>query len=108
MPWAAMPFAERTKKAELSSRYGVQGIPTLVVLNKDGSLISKNARQNLAEDPTGSAFPWIPRPLPELIGNSFVRPGGAAADRSAIEGKVVHVKYACQCCSVLISYCAML
>ena len=88
MPWTAMPFAERAKKTELSSRYGVQGIPTLVVLNKDGSVITKNARQDMMTDPKGESFPWIPKSIPELIGSSFIAAGGAAVDRSAIEGKV--------------------
>lgn len=88
MPWTAMPFSEREKKAQLSSRYGVQGIPTLVVLNIDGSVITKDARECIMDDPTGVSFPWTPMPVPELIGSSFITAGGAVVDKSGIEGKV--------------------
>lgn len=98
MPWTAMPFSERTKKAELSSRYGVQGIPTLVVLNKDGSVITKNARQDMMTDPKGESFPWIPKPIPELIGSNFIGSGGTPVDRSAIEGKFVGLYFSAHWC----------
>jgi nucleoredoxin len=98
MPWTAMPFSERAKKAELSGRYGVQGIPTLVVLNKDGSVITKNARQDMMGDPTGASFPWIPKPIPELIGSSFIGAGGTTVDRGAIEGKFVGLYFSAHWC----------
>lgn len=90
MPWTALPFSERAQKAQLSGRYGVQGIPTLVVLNKDGSVISKDGRAELSADPTGASFPWIPKPIPELLGSSFLGTDATSVDRSAIDGKVSH------------------
>ena len=30
MPWLALPFADRERKAALSGKYGVQGIPTML------------------------------------------------------------------------------
>lgn len=44
MPWVALPFADRSRQKSLSSKFGVQGIPMLVVLRgADGSIVSKNA-----------------------------------------------------------------
>merc|ERR1719165_6364 len=37
MPWLALPFAERDRKSALSKAFDVEGIPTLVILDKDGS-----------------------------------------------------------------------
>lgn len=47
MPWLALPF-EKEKKAELSSKYQVRGIPTLVILNSKGELITKNGRGDVS------------------------------------------------------------
>ncbi len=44
-PWLALPFEARDVKARLSSKYGVEGIPTLVLLRSDCSLITKEGRR---------------------------------------------------------------
>ena len=49
MPWLALPFSERQTKATLSTKYGVQGIPTLVVLDGKGELVTKEGRGRLEE-----------------------------------------------------------
>ena len=36
MPWLALPFSDRDRKAALSKRFKVSGIPMLVLLNPDG------------------------------------------------------------------------
>lgn len=46
MPWVALPFSDRRLQQVLSSKFGVQGIPMLVVLRgADGCVVSKNARE---------------------------------------------------------------
>eukprot|EP00928_Gymnodinium_smaydae_P086291 TRINITY_DN7028_c0_g1_i1.p1 TRINITY_DN7028_c0_g1~~TRINITY_DN7028_c0_g1_i1.p1 ORF type:complete len:350 (+),score=51.48 TRINITY_DN7028_c0_g1_i1:45-1094(+) len=48
MPWTALPFADRSRQKTLSSKFGVAGIPTLVVLRgSDGSVASTNARNEV-------------------------------------------------------------
>eukprot|EP00927_Polykrikos_kofoidii_P049878 TRINITY_DN43889_c0_g1_i1.p1 TRINITY_DN43889_c0_g1~~TRINITY_DN43889_c0_g1_i1.p1 ORF type:complete len:391 (-),score=60.99 TRINITY_DN43889_c0_g1_i1:189-1265(-) len=45
MPWAALPFSDRSRQSALSTKFSVQGIPSLVVLRgADGSIASANAR----------------------------------------------------------------
>eukprot|EP00439_Symbiodinium_sp_Y106_P086065 s234_g31.t1 len=44
MPWACVPYADRAKKDELAGKFGVRGIPMLVVLKPDGSVVSENGR----------------------------------------------------------------
>lgn len=43
MPWIAFPFGG-DKKEEMSDKFGVSGIPMLVILNQEGQTISTNAR----------------------------------------------------------------
>merc|ERR1740138_643520 len=68
MPWLALPFSERERKEKLSSKFKVRGIPTLVILDVDGSVITTDGRSAVSEDPTGAAFPWKPKPLSALLG----------------------------------------
>jgi len=44
MPWLALPFSERDLKAKLGEKYGVRGIPCLVVLDDQGNLVTKEGR----------------------------------------------------------------
>lgn len=58
MPWAAIPFEDVNKRRELASTFKVAGIPSLIVIGPDGSLVNSNARGNVAGDPEGLQFPW--------------------------------------------------
>lgn len=87
MPWAALPFSARDEKATLSSKYKVSGIPTLVVLNTDGSLITTQGRAKVAADASGSSFPWIPETFQQELGNQFLSKSGTV-DASSFAGKV--------------------
>ncbi len=44
MPWKALPFSERGTKDALSSKFNVQGIPTLVLLDEHGNVITLDGR----------------------------------------------------------------
>mmetsp|Transcript_56648 Transcript_56648/g.104004 ORF Transcript_56648/g.104004 Transcript_56648/m.104004 type:complete len:157 (-) Transcript_56648:272-742(-) len=49
MPWLAVPFSDRDKKEELSKKYGVRGIPMLIVLNSNGDLETAEGRAKCSE-----------------------------------------------------------
>jgi len=49
MPWLALPFNDRDKKASLSDKYGVRGIPCLVVLDGEGNVVTKEGRGKESE-----------------------------------------------------------
>ena len=44
MSFMALPYVNRTAKVALSTKYGVRGIPTLVLLDGDGKLVEGNIR----------------------------------------------------------------
>jgi len=44
MPWHALPFDQRDTKEKLSAKFGVQGIPMLIVLDAEGKLVTSNGR----------------------------------------------------------------
>lgn len=59
-PWVALPYDQREMKAALSKKFKVQGIPSLVILDGDGNVITTNGRDAVMKDPTGMKFPWKP------------------------------------------------
>merc|ERR1712159_475708 len=56
MPWLALPYADRDAKNDLSKCFGVSGIPSLVLLDTDFSVITKNGRSAVMQDI--SEFPF--------------------------------------------------
>ena len=59
MPWLALPFNERQLKESLSKKYGVSGIPMLVILDGQklaASVITTNGRDEVMNDSSGSKF----------------------------------------------------
>jgi len=65
-PWLALDFGDRTRKDQLSNLFGVEGIPSFVIIDKDGSVITKDGRSAVTGDPTGAEFPWYPKPVADL------------------------------------------
>ncbi|KAK6620627.1 hypothetical protein RUM43_010920 [Polyplax serrata] len=61
MPWLGVPYSDQECRRELASLYGVQGIPTLVIVDFDGTVITYDGRGEINDDPTGQMFPWRPR-----------------------------------------------
>lgn len=64
----ALDYSDRKLKAQLSELFGVSGIPSVVIIDADGSIISKDGRSAIASDPTGENFPWYPKPVFNLKG----------------------------------------
>ena len=58
MPWLAIPFEDRDAKAKLSAKYGVTGIPTLVLVDgATGETIAADADERITRD-GAKGFPW--------------------------------------------------
>eukprot|EP00741_Cyanophora_paradoxa_P010727 tig00020538_g10369.t1 len=66
-PWIALPYAERELKNKLSKKFKVQGIPTLVVLDADGKVITSRGREMVSKDKAAKDFPWPQKSLLETL-----------------------------------------
>jgi len=66
MPWLAIPYADQRKRSKLQVALGVGALPTLVIIDKDRTIITQNGRTELAADPEGAEFPWYPKPLKNM------------------------------------------
>ncbi len=59
---------------ELSKKFKVQGIPTLVIVNAaNGLLILADGRAMINDDEEGKDFPWEPKPFLEIIKGKYCR-----------------------------------
>jgi len=84
MPWLALPPDEiATLLPVLTAKYKATGIPHLVVLDTDTTLITTDGRTMVAKDPYGLEFPWkspsrrltafIPRAVRKLVSSQVRR-----------------------------------
>lgn len=55
MPWQLLPFQERKLADAFKSRYGVSSIPSLLVFDKNGQLVTNCGRQSV-HDKRGRAL----------------------------------------------------
>jgi len=96
--WYALPPEEAMgeRGAMLSDKYKVKGIPSLVLLDELGSVITKDARNMIPKDKAGIGFPWrnplatlymafVPRSLRLLVRSQI----GSA--KKKLVGSVMHV-----------------
>uniref|UniRef100_A0A8C9TLT1 Nucleoredoxin n=1 Tax=Scleropages formosus TaxID=113540 RepID=A0A8C9TLT1_SCLFO len=66
MPWLAVPYSDEARRSRLNRLYGIQGIPTLILLDTEGRMITRQGRVEVLNDPDCRLFPWHPRPVLEL------------------------------------------
>ena len=97
MPWLGLPYPLRDLKEKLSKKFNVRGIPTLVVLDKEGNFITAKGRDQVAGDPEGANFPWVPQTLDELLGTKFVSKGNVPSERT-LKGKVFGLYFSAHWC----------
>lgn len=71
MPWLAIPFTAHEIKQKLTKRFSVDSIPTLVLIDSSGSVITRKGREKIYGDPLGLTFPWRQRSLLDELGNQF-------------------------------------
>jgi len=95
MPWLSLPFEERDTKAALSKKFKVRGIPSLVLLDKQGNVISTDGRSKVQSP---EDFPWAPKPLSELLGETFVSNKDGSVSNEAIAGKTLGLYFSAHWC----------
>uniref|UniRef100_A0A1X7VIF4 Thioredoxin domain-containing protein n=1 Tax=Amphimedon queenslandica TaxID=400682 RepID=A0A1X7VIF4_AMPQE len=100
MPWLALPYENRDKKTELSKKFKVSGIPTLVFVNgEDGKTITQDGRSVVTDDPDGKDFPWAPPTLEEiLLSAKFINKDEKELNWSDVKKKTVGFYFSAHWC----------
>ncbi|CAL8334979.1 unnamed protein product [Boreogadus saida] len=73
MPWLAVPYSDEARRSRLNRLYGIQGIPTLILLDAEGHMITRQGRVEVLNDPGCLLFPWHPRAVLELSETNAVQ-----------------------------------
>eukprot|EP00932_Pfiesteria_piscicida_P007779 SRR837773.17986.p2 GENE.SRR837773.17986~~SRR837773.17986.p2 ORF type:complete len:484 (-),score=259.31 SRR837773.17986:84-1499(-) len=88
MPWLAVPYGKRDIKSALDKKFKVQGIPTFVIIDGEGQLITKDGRAAVMQDPEGNDLPWKPKSMRELLeGAVLLRKSERTTAQAAFAGK---------------------
>lgn len=101
MPWLALPFEDRDQKNKLSKKFGVQGIPMLIIVGKDGKVINTDGRSAVMKDKKGNNFPWVPPTLFELMADQGLpvwRNDGTEVDTATLKGKTFGIYFSAHWC----------
>lgn len=51
MPWLTVPYQHTAVRAELAQLYAVRGIPTLLLVDGNGHVVTHDARTEMQDDP---------------------------------------------------------
>eukprot|EP00943_MAST-04B_sp_MAST-4B-sp1_P004011 g4011.t1 len=57
-PYPMLPFDNSEICRRVKTKFGIRSIPTLVVLDPEGNIVTKNARHAVTDDLEGNDFPW--------------------------------------------------
>lgn len=69
MPWLAYRYGD-PRISEVSTTFGVRGIPNLHICTRDGNIVTTIGVQEVTADPTGKQFPWKEKKIKEISTNS--------------------------------------
>ncbi|GAX29317.1 hypothetical protein FisN_16Hh249 [Fistulifera solaris] len=95
MPWYCLPH-QSPAMGPLASRYEAQGIPHLVAVDTDGSLLTLDGVGELsarAED-----FPWRPQPIADLLPSFYLDSNKEAVPMSELDGKYLMLYFSAHWC----------
>lgn len=87
MPWCAVPYKFRELKNELSTKFNVRGIPSLIILDGEANIINESGRgavQNLE-------YPFAPPTFEDCIAGPLLNKSGETVQYSDVVNGKNHV-----------------
>mmetsp|Transcript_654 Transcript_654/g.1739 ORF Transcript_654/g.1739 Transcript_654/m.1739 type:complete len:231 (-) Transcript_654:76-768(-) len=75
VPWLCMPQTAHEAKQKLGEAFRIEKVPSMVVIDPDGNVVTTEGVEIVNKDTDGDCFPWTPKPLydlstlePEILG----------------------------------------
>jgi GTPase SAR1 family protein len=59
-PWAMLPASKKKINRDVSSEHDVNSIPSLIIFDPEGNIVTKKGRGEVQNDTKGLKFPWSP------------------------------------------------
>lgn len=97
MPWWCLPH-ESPVMGKLANMYGAEGIPHLVVLDKDGTVLQQDGVGEVSIDPQGANFPWRPKALVELLPKEYITTDSVRKPMSDLKDKYLMLYFSAHWC----------
>jgi nucleoredoxin len=64
MPWLALPYD--AEPAKIGEKFGIRGIPALVILDQDGKVVTRDGRKDVASHGAKALERWAPDADPSV------------------------------------------
>lgn len=97
--WLALPYDDRALETKLSSKFKVKGIPTFVILDSDGNLVSDKGRDFISGD---KPFPFQPPTVAGGLGDTLLKKVGGKVEKvktkDALAGKTLALYFSAHWC----------
>merc|ERR1712046_221180 len=75
------------------------GIPSLVLLDANGKVITLDGRGTISRDPAGAKFPWQPKCFNEIMsGASLLDGSGSCMNFESLAGKTLAIYFSAHWC----------
>ena len=58
MPWFAVEYKDQARIASLKQRYGINGLPTLVIIDQEGQQVNDDGRQDILNNNLEALDMW--------------------------------------------------
>ena len=58
MPWLAVPFSDTDRISSLKQKFGINGIPTLIIVDTQGNLVKAEGREDVTKDAATALETW--------------------------------------------------
>jgi len=58
MPWLAVPYTDEARIASLKQKFGINGIPTLIIVDTNGNLVRAEGREEISKDVATALEVW--------------------------------------------------
>mmetsp|Transcript_41752 Transcript_41752/g.48085 ORF Transcript_41752/g.48085 Transcript_41752/m.48085 type:complete len:145 (-) Transcript_41752:255-689(-) len=62
MPWCTIPFSEKERMNRIKQQCGVVGIPMVVIIKRNGTILTKGGRADILKEGPNSLKKWLEAP----------------------------------------------